>query len=82
MKRLQGHIERVHPKLPFAERWLADAGAIEPQKLAFNLQQLQKEALLRHYPALSEASGGMVAQTEATLIITEDGCIVSTKPSS
>lgn len=80
MKRLQAHIERAHPKLPFAERWLVDA--IEPQKLAFNLQQLQKEALLRHYPALSEASGGMVAQTEATLIVTEDGCMVTTRPSA
>ncbi|MEA3191013.1 MAG: methionyl aminopeptidase [Thermoplasmata archaeon] len=79
MKKLQSHIERAHPRLPFAERWLADAGAIEPQKLGFNLQQLQKEALLRHYPALSEASGGMVAQTEATLVITEDGCLVTTR---
>src|SRR5688572_17875871 len=76
-KKLLAAVERRYPKLPFAERWLADA--IEPQKLGFNLLQLQKEALLKHYPALSEASGGMVAQTEATLVITEDGCQVSTK---
>ncbi len=76
-KRLLGAIERAHPKLPFAERWLT--GILEPNKLAFNLLQLQKEALLKHYPALSEASGGMVAQTEATLVITEDGCVVTTK---
>lgn len=79
-KRLLAHVERHHPKMPFAERWLT--GALEPQKLGFNLLQLQKEALLKHYPALSEASGGMVAQTEATLVITEDGCVVTTKPSS
>ncbi len=77
-KTLLGAIERRHPKLPFAERWLTDV--LEPGKLAFNLQQLQKETLLRHYPALGEASGGMVAQTEATLIVTEDGCITSTRP--
>lgn len=78
-KRLLAAIETAHPKLPFAERWMTKA--IEPQKLGFNLMQLQKEALIKHYPALAEASGGMVAQTEATIIITEDGCEVTTKPS-
>ena len=77
MKKLLSDVERKFPKLPFAERWLT--GSIEPNKLGFNLQQLQKEALLKHYPALSEASGGMVAQTEATLVVTEDGCVVTTK---
>lgn len=77
MKKLLSDVERKFPKLPFAERWLT--GAIEPNKLGFNLQQLQKEALLKHYPALSEASGGIVAQTEATLVVTEDGCVVTTK---
>jgi len=79
-KRLLGHIERTHPKLPFAERWLT--GALEPHKLGVNLLQLQKEAAIKHYPALSEASGGIVAQTEATLVVTEDGCVVTTKPSA
>lgn len=78
MKKVLATIEHRHPKLPFAQRWITDA--IEPSKLNFNLQQLQKEALLKHYPALSEASGGMVAQTEATLLVTEDGCQVLTKP--
>jgi methionyl aminopeptidase len=76
MKRVLATVEKRHPRLPFAERWLADA--VEPAKLGFSLAQLQKEALLKHYPALSEASGGMVAQTEATLVITEDGCVVTT----
>lgn len=79
MKKLLATVEKRYPRLPFAERWLTDA--IEPNKLGFNLGQLQKEALLKHYPALSEASGGMVAQTEATLVITEDGCVVTTKAS-
>ncbi len=77
-KQLLGAIQKRHPKLPFAERWLEDA--IPPHKLGFNLNQLQKAALIKHYPALSEASGGMVSQTEATLIITEDGCVVATDP--
>ncbi|MEK6975497.1 MAG: type II methionyl aminopeptidase [Candidatus Thermoplasmatota archaeon] len=79
-KRLLASIEKAHPKLPFAERWMT--GALEPNKLGFNLLQLQKEALIKHYPALSEASGGMVAQTEGTLVITEDGCVMTTKPSN
>lgn len=79
-KKLLGAIERTYPKLPFAQRWLT--GILEPSKLNFNLLQLQKEALLKHYPALSEASGGMVAQTEATIVITEDGCVVTTRPST
>ncbi len=62
------------------KHWVNTA-AIEPHKLNVNLLQLQKEAAIKHYPALSEASGGMVAQTEATLVITEDGCVVTTKPS-
>jgi methionyl aminopeptidase len=78
-KRLLAAIERHHPKLAFAERWLTPH--LEPHKLGVNLLQLQKEAAIKHYPALSEASGGMVAQTEATLVITEDGCAVTTKPS-
>jgi methionyl aminopeptidase len=76
-KKLLATVEKRHPKLPFAERWMTDA--IEPAKLGFNLGMLQRETLLKHYPALSEASGGMVAQTEATVVITEDGCKVTTK---
>ena len=76
-KKLMGGIQSRHAKLPFAERWLTDV--IDPKKLSFNLMQLQRETLIKHYPALSEASGGLVAQAEATLIITEDGCLRTTK---
>lgn len=77
-KRLLGSIQQRHPKLPFAQRWLTDI--IDPKKLGFNLAQLQKQTMLKHYPALSEASKGQVAQFEATLVITEDGCVVTTDP--
>lgn len=77
-KRLMSTIQQRHPKLPFAERWLTDA--IDPKKLAFNMGNLKKVGVLKHYPALSESSGGMVSQREACLIITEDGCVVSTDP--
>ncbi len=76
MKQLQTQIQRRHPKLPFAERWLTDA--IEPKKLNFNLMQLQKNLAIKHYPALSEGSGGMVSQFEYTVVVTADGCVVTT----
>lgn len=77
-KRLQSSIQKRFPKLPFAERWCVDM--LPPAKLGFNLAQLQKGTLIKHYPALGEASGGQIAQTEACLIITENGCVVSTDP--
>ncbi len=79
-KKLLSAVQQRHPKLPFAERWITDV--IDPKKLNFNLSQLQKAALIKHYPALSEASGKPVAQAEHTLIITEDGCVVTTNPDS
>ena len=77
-EQLLGGIQKRFPKLPFAERWCVDM--LPPAKLGFNLAQLQKGTLIKHYPALSEASGGMVAQKENTLIVTEEGCVVSTDP--
>ncbi len=79
-KQLLAGIQRRYPKLPFAERWVTDV--IDQKKLGFNLAQLQKQGMIKHYPALSEASGGMVAQRENTLIVTEDGVVVSTNPDS
>ncbi len=77
-KRLLSSVQARHPKLPFAERWLTDV--IDPKKLAFNLAQLQKQTMLKHYPALSEATGGQVAQFEYCVVITEDGCTITTDP--
>lgn len=79
-KQLLAGIQRNHPKLPFAERWIKDF--IDPNKVAFNLAQLQKAGLITDYPALSEASGGMVTQYENTLIVTEEGCVVATDADS
>lgn len=77
-KRVLGAIQSRYPKLPFAERWLKDT--VDAKKLPFTLSQLQKGALIKHYPALSESSGGQVAQFEACVVITEDGCTVTTDP--
>jgi methionyl aminopeptidase len=60
-------------ELPFAKRWL------ESDRLDFALIQLEKAGIIHSYPVLLESTGGLVAQAEHTIIITEDGCEVTTK---
>ncbi len=57
--------------LPFAKRWLKKAPEIAIAKLV-------KARLLRAYPVLAEVSGGLVAQTEHTLIVEKDSAVVVT----
>lgn len=59
-------------ELPFAKRWLVS------DKLDFSLLQLEKAGILRSYPVLIEKTGGLVSQAEHTVIITSDGCEVTT----
>ncbi|MCL2863379.1 MAG: type II methionyl aminopeptidase [Methanimicrococcus sp.] len=59
--------------LPFARRWL------EGDKLDLALIQLEREKIIMSYPVLVEVSGGMVSQAEHTVIVTEDGCEVTTR---
>lgn len=76
-KRLLAHIQRTHPHLAFSSRWLE--GALPPAQLSFGLNQLQRTNAVTHYTALREASGGMVAQREATVMVSDDGGFVTTK---
>jgi methionyl aminopeptidase len=59
--------------LPFAKRWL------ESDRLEFSLLQLEKAGIFHSYPVLLESAGGLVSQAEHTIIITNDGCEVTTK---
>jgi len=60
--------------LPFAERW--------SEKLFPNsdlvLRRLSYLGLIRQYPQLIEINGGIITQKEHTVIVTEDGCEVTT----
>jgi len=38
----------------------------------------EKQEILRKYPVLHEKEGGVVSQFEHTMIVTEDGCEVTT----
>jgi len=63
---------------PFAARWLKDAvgGKFE---LYSGLQELERLYALEPHPVLIEMSGKPVAQTEAAVYVTKDGCEVVTK---
>ena len=53
--------------LPFAKRWVAKK--ISPIKLDFALRQLEEIEAIESFPVLKEVSGGLVAQTEQTVLL-------------
>jgi methionyl aminopeptidase len=59
--------------LPFARRWLPD------RKLDIALPTLVRSGILHAYPVLSDIPGSLVSQHEHTVIVTADGCIVTTR---
>lgn len=58
-------IKEEFGSLPFCERWCT---AIEPKAPTY-LKTLVRHGILFAYPVLSEVKGGMVSQTEHTLVI-------------
>ena len=69
---------RVHSNfktLPFAERWCEKLFS----NCEFALKRLTFSGLLMQYPQLVDAGQGIVTQKEHTVIITEDGCEVTTR---
>jgi methionyl aminopeptidase len=59
--------------LPFARRWLSG------KKLDIVLPGLVRSQVLHAYPVLSDIPGSLVSQHEHTVIVTEEGCIVTTQ---
>jgi len=59
--------------LPFARRWLSG------EKLDITLSSLVRTGHLHAYPVLSDVPGCLVSQAEHTVIVTSDGCIVTTR---
>jgi len=68
-------LERVRTRrgLPFARRWMQD------KKMDIALAGLVRSQVIRGYPVLSDIPGSLVSQHEHTLIVTDDGCIVTTR---
>ncbi len=59
--------------LPFAARWL------DVRRPEMALRRLKAQDVVHGYPVLQEAEGTLVSQREHTLIVTEDGCEVTTR---
>ena len=58
--------------LPFATRWL------ETDRAEMALRRLKRNDIVHGYPVLKEDDGYLVSQKEHTVIVTEDGCEVTT----
>ncbi|MGB9175681.1 MAG: type II methionyl aminopeptidase [Methanoregula sp.] len=59
--------------LPFSRRWLKE------RKMDLALPTLIRSQVLHVYPVLSDIPGSLVSQEEHTIIVTADGCIVTTR---
>ena len=58
--------------MPFARRHL------KTPKPDMALMRLVRDGILHTYPMLSDIQNSLVSQSEHTMIVTEDGCIVTT----
>ena len=59
--------------LPFATRWL------DTDRAEMALRRLKRNDIVHGYPVLKEQEGCLVSQKEHTVIVTEDGCEVTTR---
>jgi methionyl aminopeptidase len=59
--------------LPFATRWLD----VDRPEMA--LRRLERQGIVHSYPVLKEDAGTLVSQKEHTVIVTEDGCEITTQ---
>jgi methionyl aminopeptidase len=69
-KQILGHINKNYKTLPFAERWLAKDFRMG---VAFGLQELIQQGKIQVHYVLAEQKGEFVAQSEETILVTEDG---------
>jgi methionyl aminopeptidase len=59
--------------LPFATRWL------DVRRPEMALRRLKSQDIVHGYPVLQEEEGRLVSQKEHTIIVTEDGCEITTR---
>lgn len=65
-------VVRERRGMPFARRWIPE------ERQDFALSTLIQQGVVRAYPVLADVPGSIVSQHEHTLIVTSDGCIVTT----
>jgi methionyl aminopeptidase len=71
-KRILDQVRERHG-LPFARRWLSG------EKIEISLAGLVRSGHLHAYPVLRDVQGSLVSQAEHTVLVTADGCIVTTR---
>ncbi|MBN2599788.1 MAG: type II methionyl aminopeptidase [Candidatus Thermoplasmatota archaeon] len=74
IKVLSHKIRKQFGTLPFAQRWVHE---LFP-KDDLSMKKLSFLGVMKHYPQLVEAKGGIVTQKEHTVIVKEDACEVIT----
>jgi methionyl aminopeptidase len=75
-KRMLKVIQSEYRTLPFASRWIQ--GRFQGQEGVEAFSELLRSRCIYSYPQLVEKSRAPVAQAEHTVIVTEDGCTVTT----
>lgn len=75
-RKLLAEINARFKTLPFCERWLKDIAGVE--ELRKSLRKLSRMGFLTRYPVLIEKRGGIVAQFEHTILITDDCNVIVT----
>lgn len=68
-------LETARPRrgLPFSRRW------VPGDKVEIGLSTLVRNGILHPFPVLHDVPGSFVSQAEHTLIVTEEGCEVTTR---
>ena len=75
-KKMQKYIQDEYRTLPFASRWVLRKYNTPDSKAAFD--ELLRAKSIMSYPQLIERTRAKVAQAEHSVIVTEDGCEVTT----
>ena len=75
-KKMMQYIQKEHRTLPFASRWVMRKFNTPQGAAAF--QELLNSKCIMSYPQLIERTRAKVAQAEHSVILTEDGCEVTT----
>lgn len=73
---LQTLIKTSFKSLPFSPRWIE---GIEDEKVGKAFRDLVAKKCVSPYPVLIEEKGGLVTQAEHTVVVTRDGCTVTTR---
>ncbi len=75
-RQLLSRIKTEYRTLPFAKRWIFDPK--NPLEFEQAFEELLNAGCLTGYPILVEKKGGIVSQAEHTVIVTKEGCLVTT----